>query len=282
MLDDMSRSVISSLVQAVARRGGVVRTRVLIADGYSKHHQMKAVSSGTLLRVGRSWLAVPNADAELVAAARCGVVLTCITEARRREIWVLDDAVAHVAAPAHGHVRAGTMHVHWADPVVPRDPEALADPIENVLAVVAECRPHDEALAVWESAIRQGKATIEALRRLPLGPSARALCDEAIPWSDSGLESFVSPRLRFLRLPIVPQAWIGGHRVDFLIGDRLVLQVDGGSHVGAQREQDIAHDAALMLMGYHVIRVGYTQVVQRWHEVQALVMRAVSQGLHRA
>ena len=103
-----------------------------------------------------------------------------------------------------------------------------------------------------------------------------------MPWSDSGLESFVVPRLKWMRLPIRPQVWISGHRVDFLIGDRLVLHIDGGHHVGTQRETDIEHDAQLMLLGYHVIRVGYGQVVDRWHTVQDLIMRAVAQGLHRA
>jgi very-short-patch-repair endonuclease len=78
----------------------------------------------------------------------------------------------------------------------------------------------------------------------------------------------------------VPQAWIAGHRVDFLIGDRLVLQIDGSHHVGVQRTEDIEHDAQLMLLGYHVIRVGYAQIVDRWHVVQDLVVRAVAQGLH--
>lgn len=61
-----------------------------------------------------------------------------------------------------------------------------------------------------------------------------------------------------------------------------MLQIDGGHHVGLQRAEDVAHDAALMLMGFHVIRVTYVQVIERWHEVQDLVMRAVAQGLHRA
>ena len=103
-----------------------------------------------------------------------------------------------------------------------------------------------------------------------------------MPYSDSGLESFVVPRLGWLNVRITPQAWIAGHRVDFLIGDRLVLQVAGGNHVGAKRDEDIAHDSALTLLGYHVIRVGYFQVVDRWHEVQDVIMRAVAQGLHRA
>ena len=157
----------------------------------------------------------------------------------------------------------------------------LTDPIENVLTLVSTCQPYERALAIWESALQKGLVSLEALRGLDLPPAARRLCAEATPWSDSGLESFIPHRLRWLDVRVTPQVWIGGHHVDFLIGDRLVLQIDGGHHVGAQREADVLHDAQLMAMGYHVIRVGYGQVVGRWHEVQDLITRAVAQGLHR-
>lgn len=39
---------------------------------------------------------------------------------------------------------------------------------------------------------------------------------------------------------------------------------------------------ALMLLGYHVIRVSYGQVMHGWPEVQEQIMQAVAQGLHRA
>ncbi len=163
---------------------------------------------------------------------------------------------------------------------MPRHPGILTDPIENVLWAVAGCQPELDALAIWESALRKKSTSLEVMRRLVLPPEARRLCEIATPWSDSGLESFVPPRLRWLGLRIVAQVWIAGHRVDFLIGERLVVQIDGGTHVGAQRDQDIAHDALLALQGYHVIRVGYRQVTERWHQVQDLIMRAVAQGLH--
>ena len=121
-----------------------------------------------------------------------------------------------------------------------------------------------------------------AMRRLSLSARALELIDAAQIFSDSGLETFVVPRLAWMKLRIVPQAWIAGHRVDFLIGERLALQIDGGHHVGQQRTSDIAHDAQLMLLGYHVIRVGYDQVVNDWPAVQDVIMRAVAQGLHRA
>jgi len=243
-----------------------------------------AVRSGVLVRPRGGWLAVPDADPELLAAARDGVVLTCATQARRLGLWVLRGDRPHVAAPAHaGAVRTGPgLVVHWAAPLVPRSPGSLEDPIENVLALAASCLPHEEALAIWESALRRGPVDIPGLSRLPLSGRARELLEEANPFADSGLETVIPLRLRWLRLRIVPQAWIAGHRVDFLIGDRLVLQVDGGTHVDAQREEDVRHDAQLMLMGFRVIRVGYHQVLHDWPAVQDLIMRAVAQGLHRA
>jgi very-short-patch-repair endonuclease len=196
---------------------------------------------------------------------------------------VLAEPRPHVAAPGHaGHVASAVGHVHWAAPVVPRHPDALVDPVENVLAVAASCLPHEEALAVWESALRQGMVDIREMRRLDLGPAARALCDEADPYADSGLESFAVPRLRWLGLPLRRQVWIAGHRVDLLIGERLAFQIDGGHHVGAQREEDIAHDVALGLLGYRVIRVGYRTIVDDWASVQERIMRAIAQGWHRA
>lgn len=282
-MSDAGHTRILSLERAVHVAGGVARTALLLALGHSRHVIARAVASGRVVRVRKGWVALPMADTQLVNAARAGVVLTCVTQARRLGLWVLGDDVPHVGAPPHSSsVVASRSRVHWALPPILRHADALVDPIENVLAIAATCQPHDIALAIWESAVRKGLVALDAMRRLELAPNARALCDEATPWSDSGLESFVIPRLRWMRLPIVPQVWVAGHRVDFLIGDRLILQIDGGHHVGAQREADLAHDAQLMLLGYHVVRVGYTQVVERWHEVQDMLMRAVAQGLHLA
>lgn len=105
---------------------------------------------------------------------------------------------------------------------------------------------------------------------------------QATPFADAGTESIFRTRLRWLRLPMTPQVWLLGHRVDFLIGERLVVQIDGGHHVDAQRSSDIAHDALLKLHGYHVIRISYTQLMQQWHEVHALIIAAIAQRLHLA
>jgi very-short-patch-repair endonuclease len=267
----------------LGRLGGVARVATLRRRGVTAHAVRVGVEQGRIVRVRHGWVAAMDADTALVRAASGGVVLACVTQAARLGLWTWRTDAAHVAAPAHaGRSRLDGAHIHWAAPVTPRHPDSLVDPIENVLALVASCLPREEALAIWESAFNKRLVDREALGRLALPSAARRLLAEATPWSDSGLETFVRVRLAWLRVPITAQVWLFGHRVDFLIGDRLVLQVDGGHHVGRQRDQDIRHDAELMLRGYHVIRVGYVQVTERWHEVQAMVAAAVAQGLQLA
>jgi very-short-patch-repair endonuclease len=272
-----------ALVAFILGAGGLSRTSALMDAGFPRTAIGRAVGSGRLIAPRRGWVAVPDADPYLIAAARAGVVLTCITRAARLGLWVLAEDRPHVAARSTAsRIELPRAKVHWSRPAAPRPPDALEDGILNTLLVVAGCQPYEAALAVWESALNAALVQKEELSRLPLKPAARRLLTEASPFSDSGLETFIVPRLAWMRLPIRAQIWIHGHRVDFLIGDRLVLQIDGGHHVGRQRTEDLAHDAALMLLGYHVVRVTYPQVIDRWHEVQDLIMRAVAQGLHRA
>lgn len=273
-----------ALIHVVRSIGGVARTGTLRDRGFGRAAVEAALAAGEIMRVRRGWVALPDADPQLIAVARDAVVLSCVTQARRLGLWVhAQRSDTHVAAsPRNGGTKPVEYRVHWSSPLVPRHPDALEDAIENVLANVAECEPYEQALATWESALNRGLVSIEALGRLPLRPAARRLLAEATPFSDAGLETYLRPRLRWMRIPLRFQVWIAGHRVDALVGERLVIQVDGGHHVGPQRDEDNRHDAELRLRGYHVIRVGYRQMMHEWAGVQDLVMRAVAQGLHRA
>ncbi|MFE6733464.1 endonuclease domain-containing protein [Microbacterium sp. NPDC057650] len=264
--------------------GGVARTRTLLGSHVSRHDIGLALGAGLLQRVRQGWVAEPGADRMLLDAARHGAVLSCVTQAKRLELWVHDEQPdLHWAAdPRSAGGKPEHVHMHWAKPLIPRHPDVLEDPIENVLALVADCEPHERALATWESAMNKGLVSREVLARLPLKRVARDLLAEAVPFADSGLETYLRTRLGWLGVRLTFQTWIAGHRVDLLIGDRLVLQIDGATHTGAQRSEDIRHDAELRLMGYHVIRVSYRQVMEEWHVVQDLIMRAVAQGLHLA
>ncbi|KAA9084059.1 endonuclease domain-containing protein [Microbacterium radiodurans] len=271
------------VARAVRRLGGVARTTTLLDQGLSRHHVATAVAAAEVKRIRRGWVAATDADPELVTAARAGVVVTCVSAARRLGLWVLADDRPHVAAPSHaGRIALDGGVVHWAAPTVPRHPDALVDSVENTLIAVSRCQPFERALTVWESALRRKLIAREAMQRLDMPPAARRLCREASPFSDSGLETLLPRRLRWLGLPLRQQVWLIDRPVDLLIADRLVVQIDGGHHVGGQRAADIDHDTRLMLLGYHVIRVTYAQVIEDWPRVQDLITAAVAQGLHLA
>lgn len=269
-------------VELATNLGGVVRTQRLDALGISRRRLESSLRSGRLTRIRRGWVAVRGADPVLVAAARAGAVVTCVSQAARLGLWVHEPPeIFHVGVgPNSAGANTDRAHVHWSNPIVPRHPDALVDPVENVLALVADCEPFEHALATWESALNQELVTLTALAEYPWTGAACALLATANPFADAGTETYLRERLRWLGLRIVIQTWIAGHRVDALVGARLVLQIDGKHHVGAQRSEDIRHDAELRLLGYHVIRMSYQQLIHDWPMIQDLIMRAVALGLH--
>lgn len=263
------------------RFGGVAPVRALLDRGVSRHRLRQALERCQIMAVRRGWVALPNADPQLLLAASTGTVLSCITQAKRLGLWVLREPTPHLAAP---HPHAEIIHrrgkIHWAQPLLARDPVSLVDPIQNVLGLVAVCQPFEEALAIWESALNAKLVDLPSLTLLPYRGRARRVLQSCQPYSDSGLETFVRQRLAWLRVSVVQQSWMHGRRVDLLIDGWLVLQIDGGHHVGAQRDADMLHDAELMLQGLEVIRCSYDQVVHRWPQVQSLIQRALARGPH--
>lgn len=79
------------------------------------------------------------------------------------------------------------------------------------------------------------------------------------------------------------QVWIDGHRVDGLIGECLIVQLDGFAHLSSavNRRRDIEVDARLRLRGYTVLRFDYVQILFHPDEVAEVVLMAMAQGLHR-
>ncbi|MFT4233754.1 MAG: DUF559 domain-containing protein [Microbacterium sp.] len=269
--------------EALYRHGGYARVRTLVHDGVAPREIEKAVAAGHLLPPRRGWVIAREADPAVRAALEIGAVISCVSRAARLGLWEPRDAGWHVAlAPNARLLRESDAHVHWAKPLVPRHPDSAEDSIENALVLVAKCQPYEQALAVWESALRLELFNKPRMQRLPLPPAAREICEDMMPYADSGAETMVIPRLRWLRVALRRQVWIANHRVDLLIGERLVLQIDGAHHIGAQRDSDNAHDARLRLMGYHVIRISLWQIMNDWAFVQDAIARAVAQGLHLA
>ncbi len=206
-------------LQAEMRRaGGVIRARELFERGITVHQLRTACARRQVVRPARGWVALPDADSDLVHALQHGMSITCVSLAQRLGLWVRHADQPHLAARSpHAHAQADCGTVHWGRPVFRREPFAVVDSIENALNYIARCQPYEEALAIWESALQQELVSKDALVRLPYRGTARRILEACTLFSGSGLESYVLRRLRALRLHVVPQAWVLGRRVDFLI-----------------------------------------------------------------
>lgn len=70
--------------------------------------------------------------------------------------------------------------------------------------------------------------------------------------------------------------------MDFLLGDRVILEVDGiGNHDGASnRHKDLVRDANAAVWGFVTLRFDYALVVHDWPTVEAAILAHLDRGLH--
>lgn len=282
------RSAPTDVTAWVDATGGIAHRSAVLAAGFPVRLMREAVAGGGLRMVRRAWCISAGAPDDLVAAASAGGRLTCVSLARRRGWWVPEG----IPSPYHVHLLPTSsssgladtdLTVHWTRPLCPIAPADLQSGIEDALGHIALCLPREDALVVWESAARAEGLASEALRAVPwTSISARGLAAAVTGLSDSGLETLVFAPLRERGVPVVQQAKIAGRLVDGLVGDCLVVQIDGFAfHASsAQRSADVAHDAELRLRGYTVLRFTYRQIVHERAAVQRTLQRALAQRLH--
>ena len=214
-----------------------------------------------------------------MARPRRPIVLACVSAAEARGLQLLrPSSDEHRWVPRHagGPIPPG-VRLHRARPFAPA--RGGVESVPDMLMHVAQCLPRLEALIVWESAVRAGLVTVRQLHGIPWRSLAsRDLAARVSADSDSLLETLMLHRLRALGLVVVQQVRILGHRVDFVIGDRLGVQLDGLQfHQAVQRQRDVEQDGLLALEGYRVLRFGYGDVVDRWAHVEELVLATLAQ-----
>lgn len=273
------------LVRWLHSHDGVGHTTALRAAGFTTHGIRSILADRRAEWVRRSWLALPDAHPQVRFAAALGGRLTCLSAAALSGLWTPAHTETHVVvAPTSARVNPAGARVHWAPGPAPGSATAVREPPVNVLFHVAGCVPLADALAVWESAIRKGLADAAELARVAWrAPAARQLASVASELSDSGIETRFVALMRSIGVAVRQQVWMDGHPVDGLIGERLVVQLDGfAHHQAADRRRDLRADARLVLRGYTVLRFDYVQVLFHPEEVIAAVSMAIAQGLHRA
>lgn len=286
------------LERTIRALGGVAATHELYADGATRWMLSAAVRANRLVRVRQGWYCLPEQDDAVVRAVRVGGTLGCVSAARHHGLSVRGYSAIHVVAHHHDarlrsehdksvrlvDVKAPGTVVHWRPPD-PAAPRGIQTALQAV-AQMATCVSPELVAAAADSAIRTGAFSRDAWGSAiwDLPQHLRTLLSEADGTAESITESVFRFRFRRLGLRMRAQVSIPGvGRVDFLIGTRLVAEVDGYSyHSDPDRfESDRRRDARLSALGFRVLRFSYRQVFERWHEVRASVLAAVARNDHR-
>lgn len=265
--------------------GFVARRSEFDASGVSARSLRHAVAAGAVIRIRPGVYASPTLPWPTRIALRHGGVLACASVARLKGLWVLPlDDVVHVSLPPHNHAHAHdgcTCVQHWNELEPSRTEVSLVD----ALLQIRGCLGEDAFFASLESALH--KRLLTPQQRDELGEriteSARWLVDLARTDAESGLESILRLRLHRLGLMLRTQVEIAGvGRVDFVVRDRLILEVDGrnGHDEEPDRHKDRVRDAVAAAHGFDTIRFDYDLVVHDWAIVEDAIRAKVERGLH--
>ncbi|MDX2375972.1 type IV toxin-antitoxin system AbiEi family antitoxin domain-containing protein [Microbacterium sp. LRZ72] len=263
----------------------VITYAELRASGMPRRAIDAARQQGRLNRVGRGLYARAGTCEAVTAAAAHGAVPACATAARHYGLWVLDEGPPHVGLPESMHARphSGCMCVVHTD----QHPTSRFSipPIRQVLRQILRCRGVESFVVALESALRQRLLAAPDLAwlRARVSDSGREAMLHARDDADSGLESLLRWRLRGHGLAMRSQVRIPGvGRVDFLIGDRLLIEADGraGHEDPAARHKDLVRDAHAAAWGYVTLRFDYALVVHDWPLVEAAILAQVAAGHH--
>ncbi len=263
----------AGIAHVLAANGGVVSTAQLRAAG---------MSARGWLPVRRGWYAAPSADPQVVRAVSAGGVLSCVSALRLHRVWVPDSAL-HVRYSSRARrSRAGvrSCHPYRLDPPI----VGAVDPVDIALAAAANCLGTEGLIVVLDSMLNtqmiemaDARAIVAASRYAHLNLAER--CDAK---SESGTETIIRLRLHALGIHVRSQVNIQGvGRVDFLVGDRLIIEADSREHHLPRYQSDRTRDRVATGLGFLVIRLTYEDVVYRWDVVCADILSVIRRRAHR-
>lgn len=286
--------------RVLASLGGIASTTQLTAAGITAHYVKRAVDEQRAIRIRQGWVSAPGAPDDAVRAIRVGGFLTCVSALRLQRVWCAPSTGLHVRVDRHANHLASpddraqplasyprpevTLHRSFVTDRLRSD--LAIDTVESALLHAALCQSRDNAVVLFDSVLNLRLGSLDWLTRRAATLTARhrevlRLVDAA---SQSGLESKARLRLRALGIPYRSQVHIDNvGRVDLLIGDRLVLELDGREwHTSeAAFAEDRRRDLILNERGYYVLRLTYAQVMFEWPRVESLIRALVGRREHR-
>ncbi len=289
------------VVEELALEGGVASTVQLQARGVPLRAITRAVRLGDVQRIRYGWVGLQGAPEDVVRAVRVGGRLSCLSVLQNEKLWSVRDHRLHVrvAPTARGLSAPHDRSVPLGDPerwgvVLHRsrraygldEPEGPVDSIEWALLHAVGCQSKADAIVSLDSALnkkRISRAELEFLMS-ELPGSYRSYLDLVDPSAQSGLETKARLGLRRYNIPYRSQVKVAGvGYVDLLVGDRLVVELDGREWHSSDEayDEDRRRDLILHERGCAIIRLTYDQVMGEWGRVVALIREMVGRDEHR-
>ncbi|HEX4057755.1 MAG TPA: DUF559 domain-containing protein [Galbitalea sp.] len=282
---------------------GIFTLRTLESGGVTERKRSELLRAGTLVRLRNGWFARQDADVDQIRAVRLGGRITCLTALRQQGLWVMPDRRLHVSVrgnasrlrcpDSRGKAWDPTSHpdvcLHWTEIHWDAPAAVAVETLGTSIAHLLRCTDRNSAIVTIDSALNTvigGKPLLvmSELRGLiaQLPPSYSRIIDLVDPTAQSGLETLARLRLRGRGLRVRTQVEIDRvGRVDVLIGDRLVLELDSRRHhLGENYEKDRTRDLELVRQGFTVLRVSYHRVMFDWPSVEEAILVSVRRGDH--
>lgn len=208
--------------------------------------------------------------------------MSCVSALRRRRIWVPNSRlhIRYSARARRSRPGVRSCHPYRLDPPV----VGAVDSLEIAAACAANCLEAEGLIVVLDSMLNKrmidmaaAKSIVAASRFARLNLAQR--CD---PSSESGTETMIRLRLRAEGIQLRTQVAIPGvGRVDFLVGNRLIIEADSREHHSAKYQVDRTRDRVAIGLGYLVIRLTYEDVVDRWGVVIDDIRSVIRRREHR-
>lgn len=281
------------VVPALVRLGGAADAATLFHLS-SRKQVRTAVERGTVLRISRGWYALPSADPNRHAARELAGVASHLSAAASYG-WELKTppAVPWVTVPPKRRVpadrRTGKV-VCWRNLA----PAAYQDGVTTRLQTVLDCArdlPFDEALAVADSALREGQLSKEELLDAARSSPSRGR-QRALRVADAADERAYNPFESVLRahaltaggLDLRPQVEIATHGLQCTpdlvdLERRIIVEAESFRWHGDRRalRRDCRRYTLLALGGWTVIRFSWEDVILQPAYVEAC-LRELGRG----
>lgn len=242
----------------------ILNRQEIHAFGLSNRQIARAVTERTLLRPRKGRYLLGGAPADVVAAVGVGGRLTCVSELRKRGVFLIeapDRVHVHLERNASrlGGSKDSRPKLHWQS--LSREPHPHAPSVLMVDALIhaVQCLDAQAAVVALDSALNKRLIREEDLgeifRALPRG--YRRLRRRVDGRAESGTETIVRLMIRSLGSRVKLQVAISGvGRVDMVVDGWLVVECDSKAHHSDWETQraDRRRDQQLAQRGYAVYR----------------------------